>query len=137
MSKGVFAGPIVVAGQCPMGCGETLYVGDDDRITCSEEFCPEPEAVHKLLDNEHIESHIVDIAWYDDGQDRFNANMQHPLHERVIDPKTGEPVLFNCPLSAALDAEAIRNVPAQDGRYYATYALETNKWYWNKIEENN
>jgi hypothetical protein len=38
-----------VAGECPMGCGRTLFLGDGGHVTCSLIGCPAPGAVDELL----------------------------------------------------------------------------------------
>jgi hypothetical protein len=38
-----------VAGQCPMGCGETLFLGESGHITCSVLDCPDPGAADDAL----------------------------------------------------------------------------------------
>lgn len=35
-------------GQCPMGCGDTLFVGSGGYVTCSWHKCPNPTAVADL-----------------------------------------------------------------------------------------
>lgn len=43
-----------VKGRCPMGCGQTLCLGNDGYVTCSYSRCPEPEAASKLLEAQSI-----------------------------------------------------------------------------------
>lgn len=38
-----------VAGQCPMGCGETLFLGEGGHVTCSVISCPDPGAADRAL----------------------------------------------------------------------------------------
>jgi len=38
-----------IVGVCPMGCGETLFLGDGGHITCSYVGCPDPTAAGGLL----------------------------------------------------------------------------------------
>lgn len=38
-----------VKGRCPMGCGETLFLGQGGYVTCSWRDCPEPDAASRLL----------------------------------------------------------------------------------------
>lgn len=40
-----------VGGYCPMGCGETLFLGEDGYVTCSLIECPRPDAAAVILDN--------------------------------------------------------------------------------------
>lgn len=39
-----------VSGRCPMGCGETLFVGNGGHVTCSLIGCPKPWAADALLE---------------------------------------------------------------------------------------
>lgn len=43
-----------VAGKCPMGCGETLFLGDGGHVTCSFNKCPNPGMVDEMLHREII-----------------------------------------------------------------------------------
>jgi len=38
-----------VKGRCPMGCGETLFLGAGGHVTCSFIDCPDPAAVDDWL----------------------------------------------------------------------------------------
>lgn len=38
-----------VAGECPMGCGRTLFLGEGGHVTCSLVGCPDPCAAADLL----------------------------------------------------------------------------------------
>jgi hypothetical protein len=38
-----------IVGVCPMGCGETLFLGDGGHVTCSFEQCPDRTAAGMLL----------------------------------------------------------------------------------------
>jgi hypothetical protein len=73
-----------VAGYCPMGCGQTLFVGEGGHITCSWAHCPHPEAVDELLADRETE-HVVQI-------DAGTFSIQHPLRERLGG------ILFDCRL---------------------------------------
>src|SRR5690242_8844210 len=64
-----------VQGHCPMGCGETLFLGEGGHVTCSYINCPRPTAVDELLADSETE-HIVVI-----GEETFS--IQHPLRERL------------------------------------------------------
>ncbi|WP_158083743.1 DUF6085 family protein [Mycobacterium sp. AT1] len=39
----------VVAGHCPMGCGQSLILLPDTRVWCGSRTCPKPEAASALL----------------------------------------------------------------------------------------
>jgi hypothetical protein len=38
-----------VAGECPMGCGKTLFLGDGGHVTCSLIGCKNPTAADQWL----------------------------------------------------------------------------------------
>lgn len=42
-----------VVGRCPMGCGETLFLGSGGYVTCSWVECPQPDAASDLLEGPH------------------------------------------------------------------------------------
>lgn len=46
---------VKVVGRCPMGCGETLFVGSGGHITCSFVECPNPTAAGEIISPEAIE----------------------------------------------------------------------------------
>lgn len=80
-----------IAGYCPMGCGQTLFVGEGGAITCSLLSCPRPDAVHQLLSDRETE-HIVVY-----GEETFS--LKHPLRERI------EGELFECAIHAHLASQ--------------------------------
>lgn len=43
-----------VQGHCPMGCGETLFLGNGGHVTCSLIGCADPTAADRLLWNSHL-----------------------------------------------------------------------------------
>lgn len=53
-----------IKGRCPMGCGETLFVGQGGYVTCSYIHCPDPAAASRLLrDADKIDEHwITEVA---------------------------------------------------------------------------
>ncbi|MFJ6730019.1 DUF6085 family protein [Streptomyces sp. NPDC091281] len=71
-------GHLPVAGNCPMGCGETLQrqaaVG---TLICTAAACPRPDAVAHILREREIE-HIVQF-------DADGFTIRHPLRERLDD----------------------------------------------------
>ncbi len=91
----------IVLGHCPMGCGETLYLGTDARITCDFAGCPDSSAVAKILDDPETE-HVVVLE-----EDTFN--LKHPLRERVDDE------LLECEVGKWLNS--LDEPPAPLGRY--------------------
>lgn len=40
---------IKVSGKCPMGCGESLFLGEGEHLTCSAHSCPDPTAADHML----------------------------------------------------------------------------------------
>ena len=88
-----------VAGYCPMGCGQTLYL-DDGRIYCRSPQCPRGDAVSDLLADAET-NHIV---WLRDE----DFTIRHPLRERLGDE------LLNCQLHADL---AQWGPPLNPGKY--------------------
>jgi hypothetical protein len=89
-----------VAGKCPMGCGETLFLGDGGHVTCSLLGCLRPSAGDELL---HLPTeHYVVI-------DADGFTLEHPARERV------EGTMHNCPTHSAL--RALDGAPMPPGRY--------------------
>lgn len=90
-------GDVDVAGYCPMGCGQTLFVGAGGRLTCSYAECPMPTAVDELLSDGDTR-HLVRID-----EDKFT--IQHPLRERVGEAHSlTSGNLFSCELHKKLHA---------------------------------
>lgn len=59
-----------VAGRCPMGCGETLFLGLGGHVTCSLIGCPDPCAADRLLYDGRIHVRYngdFALAWLRDG----------------------------------------------------------------------
>lgn len=92
-----------VRGNCPMGCGQTLFLGDGGHITCSKADCPRPSAVDELLHDRETE-HIVEL-----GETSFTV--RHPLRERLDD------ALMECGLHSRIAAGS--GPPVPPGRYRA------------------
>lgn len=90
-----------VVGNCPMGCGETLFLGTGGHVTCSRLACPRPTAVDELLAAAETE-HIATI--HEDG-----FTVEHPLRERL------DGALHDCELHQELQAAG--GPPAKPGRY--------------------
>lgn len=89
-----------IKGFCPFGCGETLFIGTENRILCSKLSCPQPEAVDMLLQEAKETRHIVNIV------ERGSITIQHPVMERC----GGE--LFSCTVTPRLF------IGTSVGRYY-------------------
>lgn len=104
-----------VSGYCPMGCGETLFVGSGGYVTCSYIPCPRPDAVATLLADAETE-HIVELR-------KREFTVKHPMRERLDD------ALMDCQLHAEIAAiAAMSGPPAKPGRYRVTNAPEGRSW---------
>jgi hypothetical protein len=92
-----------VAGRCPMGCGETLFLGSGGHVTCSLDRCPRPTAVDELvhLDTEHYV--VFDEAGW---------TLEHPARERI------DGTMHGCEMHEAL--RALDGAPVRHGRYRLT-----------------
>ena len=64
-----------VDGYCPMGCGQTLFLGLGGCVTCSLIGCPNPSAVDELL-NDRQTLHVMTVG-------REGFTLRHPLRERI------------------------------------------------------
>lgn len=80
-----------VSGYCPMGCGQTLMLGYDGRVTCSRFDCEDPTSVDMLLSDADLTGawHVVRL-----GATRFD--MQHPMRELL----SADGDLFHCEVYA-------------------------------------
>jgi hypothetical protein len=112
--------PTDIAGYCPMGCGETLFLADGGHITCSYLHCPEPTAVDQLLDDRETE-HIVEF-----GETTFTV--RHPLRERLGD------ALMACRLHQTVAAGS-GGPPIAPGRYRARAGNGAGfqAWSWERL----
>ena len=109
-----------VQGHCPMGCGDTLFVGSGGYVTCSWHKCPNPTAVADLLLDHATPNHIVVL-----GPTSFH--ILHPLRERLL----GE--LFDCPLHEHLNN--MSGPPRQTGRFRVIEQGEhPSSWLWIRTE---
>jgi hypothetical protein len=93
-----------VRGFCPMGCGETLFLGEGGYVTCAWVLCPDPEAVTKILEDSETE-HVVDV------EDR-TFSVVHPLRERI------RRAVLKCGLHRHLTG--LDGPPVVPGRYRVT-----------------
>lgn len=92
-----------VVGFCPMGCGQTLFLGSGGYVTCSWAECPNPSAVADLLDDSETE-HIVQL-------DAHCFTVRHPLRERLGD------FLMDCQVDDYLADVGRGGPPWAPGRY--------------------
>ena len=90
-----------IAGYCPMGCGQTLFLGSGGRITCSNHGCSRSDAVDELLAERETE-HIVLL-------EEGTFSIQHPLRERL------DGALFECSLHEWLSSQD--GPPEAPGQY--------------------
>lgn len=102
-----------IDGYCPMGCGRTLFVGEDGYITCSFIECPRREAVSLILADRETE-HIVMFS-------NTAFTVRHPLRERLDD------ALMECQLHEHI--AGLSGPPVQPGRYRAL-AEDDGEWSW-------
>jgi hypothetical protein len=107
-----------VQGNCPMGCGERLFLGDGGHVTCSGLECPNPVAVDQVLAEAETE-HIVEFT-------EVGFSVQHPLRERL----DGD--LFHCPLHSYI--KALSGPPARPGRYRAVLHGDGEQKAWRFSE---
>ena len=89
-----------------MGCGRSLFLSDDGRVTCCDASCPRPGAAAELLEDRETE-HIVIF-----GETEFTV--RHPLRERLDD------ALMDCELHK--DIAAMSGPPVAPGTYRARWA---------------
>lgn len=106
-----------LVGNCPMGCGQTLFVGKGGHITCSYLPCPRPTAVDELLDDREKE-HVVDI-----GETEFTV--RHPLRERLDDE------LMRCELHRWIAGQS--GPPYAVGRYRVPWRGDPDV-SWQRLE---
>lgn len=101
-----------VAGYCPMGCGQTLFLGSGSQIRCSNHGCPRPDAVDELLADRETE-HVVVL-----GEATFS--IQHPLRERL------DGALFECQLHEWLSEQD--GPPEGPGQYRVSEPYGDSFW---------
>lgn len=102
-----------LAGNCPMGCGRTLFRDVGGRISCSMYGCSRRTAVDELLADGETE-HLVRL-------DEDGFSVQHPLRERL------DGLLFDCDLPARI--AALDGPPRRPGLYRVTVRPGT-AWLW-------
>jgi hypothetical protein len=106
-----------VRGYCPMGCGQTLFLGEGGHVTCSRLNCPNPVAVDDILGwPEH--EHIVTFTAGD-------FTILHPLRERLNHD------LVNCLLHAR--CRHLDGPPVAPGTYRARGSGDS--WTWEAVSE--
>lgn len=120
----VWAAAVKVRGWCPVGCGQTLVLGEAGAVVCSSFDCPRPAAPDELLGDDETE-HLVVLR-----DDEFTV--RHPLRERLDD------ALDRCQLVRLLVAE--QGPPRPVGRYRVvvpdpadTDVISSGWWEWERI----
>lgn len=106
-----------VRGYCPMGCGQTLFLGDGGYISCSSIKCPAPAAVSDILADDETH-HVVELRATD-------FTIKHPLAERLH----GD--LFDCTLDEHLTS--LTGPPTVPGRYQVRSLGAGDTWTWHRI----
>lgn len=101
-----------VEGYCVMGCGETLFLGDGNFITCSWINCPNPTAVSDILSDPETH-HLVTF-------DEAGFTIKHPIRERLND------ALLGCELRGTL--ENLSRPPVRPGVYRVVEADGAYGW---------
>lgn len=103
--------------RCPAcGSDNSLFRGFQGRISCSSADCPNPGAVHNLLNDPHILDHLVSVT--DHGW-----TLRHPLIERIGD------ALFACDLSGHLTGQREANVDTTPGVYRLEISAKGRVWH--------
>jgi hypothetical protein len=99
-----------VQGCCPMGCGQTLVLGEGGLVTCCSLECPRPDAATAILSDAGPE-HLVELREED-------YTVRHPLAERLDD------ALLSCTLHEHLQ----HMPPRKPGRYRVLADGESYVW---------
>lgn len=110
--------PEKVYGHCPMGCGQTLYLGTGGHVTCSSLLCHNPGAADAILSESETE-HVITI-----GEERFH--IWHPLRERVEFED-----LADCPIDKYLSS--LDGPPVRPGRYRTRHNINGG-WGFEPLE---
>jgi hypothetical protein len=107
-----------IQGYCPMGCGQTLFMGTGGHITCRRIDCPNPGAVDQILADPETE-HLVNIT-------SAGFSILHPLRERL---DKVESCLWGCALHRYMDA--LSGPPAATGHYRVH--PDPGGWSWERV----
>lgn len=104
-----------ITGYCPMGCGQTLFIGASGHPTCSLIGCPRPTAAGELLADRETD-HVVVF-------DATTFTVRHPLRERLDD------ALLTCDLHTYI--AGLDGPPVHPGRYRASWITAAGgRWVW-------
>lgn len=99
-----------------MGCGESLFVGNEGHITCAYLECPNPTAVDDILCDPETD-HIIELF-------SNTFNVRHPLRERLNDD------LLQCHIGEWLVEKG--GPPYANGRYRVIWD-GTGYGHWIKL----
>ncbi len=102
----------ILVGFCPMGCGQTLFVGEGGHVTCSYVDCPRPTAVDELLSDGDTR-HVAKI-------EATGFTIEHPVKERL------DGGLFECNLHAHIRQSD--GPPVEPGYYFCWLEDGEVKW---------
>lgn len=108
-----------VQGYCPMGCGQTLFMGTGGHITCRRIDCSNPSAIDQILGDPETE-HLVDFT-------AAGFSILHPLRERIEHPAQAD--LWDCALHQYI--QALDGPPTAIGRYRAH--ADPGGWSWEQV----
>jgi hypothetical protein len=89
-----------VAGACPRGCGETLFLAEGGHVTCALLGCPNPCAADELL---HLPTEHYVVF------DEQGWTLEHPARERI------DGTMHGCSVHERL--RALNGAPVKPGRY--------------------
>ena len=101
-----------VAGRCPMGCGETLFVGNGGHITCSLIGCPKPVAVDALLNDPIAADERARAS-------RADAELRSALESALRELKRNAATWIT--LEPILSAHVYEYAPRGDGHVWTAY----------------
>ena len=108
-----------VQGNCPMGCGKTLYLAAKGKVECANPACDEHDAVSTLLMDAESE-HLVAFAG-------ASWSAKHPLRERLGN------ALLTCKVHEAVDIMLAR--PVEDGLYRVSPSpIGPGGWGWERLD---
>lgn len=107
-----------IQGYCPMGCGETLFIGEGGYITCRRGDCPRPDAVVTLLEDVETEHRVTFTE--------TGFTVRHPLRERLDD------ALMACVCHEYVASLSAFGPPIRVGQYRARQAGD-GTWSWEEV----
>lgn len=110
--------------RCP-ACGqESLYRGFQGRVSCATDDCPNPAAVHNLLNDPNLTAHLVAVTQEGRG---FRWTLRHPLIERLGD------ALFACELAQYMGSQQASNPDLTPGVYRVDVSPRGRVWHLTPV----